>query len=371
MKRNGKTIYCKKVMAPFMELAEELRDRISGGGFKPGDFVGTEVQLAEYHRLSRMTARRAVQQLVDEGIVERRPGLGIFVSEKKSAPVRIRFMAGNLLWIPAVRVAHAVQECAAGPGFEIEVFDACGKLAAFNDELAGLADGGFSGAIVMSQHDAAFSRAVVELAAAKFPLAVVDQTLTDIPVASVASDNRRGGWLAAREFISLGHRRIAFIGDLSADTTATRAKGVADACAEASIPPPSQYDIPGQRFADWEPMIRRRVEELLAASQLPTGIVCSCDAVARHVMRVLADCGVHVPDDMSVSGFDDDPIAEWTSPALTTVRQDFDAMGRMAFAMLERAIMRGTVAPEHADIPVTLVKRKSIGHLPGPRRLAS
>ena len=216
----------------------------------------------------------------------------------------------------------------------------------------------------MSQHDAECNLAFGSLAASGFPLVVVDQSFREIPVASVASDNREGGRLAAEALIAAGHREIAFIGDLAADTTAARAQGVADACAAALVPPPVRYDIPAQRFDDWEPAIRRCVAAMLAASPRPTAVACSCDAVARHVLRALAAAGLAVPRDMGVTGFDDDPIAEWTSPPLTTVRQDFGEMGRRAFTALARMLDGRTVAPAAAPcaetVPVALVARGSV-----------
>ena len=69
--------------APFAVLAENLRRRIEEKALKPGAMIGTEVNLAAESGLSRMTVRRAVQELVDAGLVERRAGRGIFVSEAR------------------------------------------------------------------------------------------------------------------------------------------------------------------------------------------------------------------------------------------------------------------------------------------------
>ena len=347
--------------APFAILAENLRRRIEEKALKPGAMIGTEVNLAAESGLSRMTVRRAVQELVDAGLVERRAGRGIFVSEARSSVARsIRVLVGNLLWAPAVRVAQAVQEEAQKVGREASVFDARGNLAAFIDELKALPDSGFAGAVIMSQHDAGFNRALVGLVAAEFPFVVVDQTLSDLPADSVSSDNRAGGHLAAGALLAAGHARLAFLGDMAADTTAARAQGVADACAEALVPPPLRLAIPGQRFGDWEPAIRRSVNKLLNEKNRPTALVCSCDAVARIAMRALATHDVAVPDEISVTGFDDDPIAEWTSPALTTVRQDFAEMGRHAYTLLNVRLADPASPPRHDDVAVTLIERDSI-----------
>ena len=223
-------------LPPYAELAARLRERIAKKALPPGAWLGTEVALAEESGLSRMTARRAVQLLVDEGLLERRPGRGVFVRAAGPAPRAIRVLAGNLLWAPAVRVAQAVQEGAPAAGLEVSVFDARGDLAVFIDELKALPDSGFAGAVIMSQHDAAFNRALVGLVAAEFPFVIIDQTLSDLPADSVSSDNRAGGHLAAGALLAAGHSRLAFLGDMAADTTAARAQGVADACAEALVP---------------------------------------------------------------------------------------------------------------------------------------
>lgn len=355
----------KPHLAPYEKLAERLRRRIRAKSLEPGAWIGTEVRLAAENGLSRMTARRAVQLLVDEGLVERRAGRGVFVREKGAATRRIAFLAGNLLWAPAVRVAHAVQEEATARGVAVDVFDARGNLAAFLETLASLPESGAAGAVVMSQHDSEFNRALARLVAADFPFVVVDQTLSDLHGASVASDNRAGGRIAAKALLDAGHERIAFLGDLAADTTAARSQGVADACAAALVPPPAVFDIPGQRFDDWEPAIRTRIAELVGGESRPTGLVCSCDAVARIAMRALAAQGLAVPHDISLVGFDDDPIAEWTSPALTTVRQDFDEMGHRAFSALS-SLLDGA-APRHESVPVALVMRDSLA---APKALA-
>ena len=355
-----------KHLPPYAELAARLRERIAKESLPPGAWIGTEVAIAAESGLSRMTVRRAVQALVDEGLVERRAGRGVFVRGERAATRRLRVVAGNLLWTPAVRVAQAVQEGAAAAGFEASVFDGRGDLGAVVAELRALPGSGAAGAIVMSQHDPTFNRALAALVAADFPFVVADQMLSDLPGSSVASDNRAGGRLAAEALLAAGHRRLAFLGDLAADTTAERAQGAADACAEALVPPPLRLDIPGQRFSNWEPAIRGRIGELLRARPRPTALVCSCDAVARHAIRALAARGVAVPRGMSVTGFDDDPIAEWGSPALTTVRQDFAEMGRRALALLAERLVAGS-APRHEAVPVSLVRRETIAPPPRPR----
>lgn len=344
----------------YASLAERLRNRIREHALAPGDCIGTEVQLARESGLSRMTVRRAVQMLLDEGLAERRPGLGVFVRRADQATRSVLFLAGDLLWAPAVRVSQAVQEAAVAEGVRIRLFDARGRLEDVLAEMRALPSSGLTGAIVMSQHDPAFNRALSTLVAKDVPFVVVDQTLTDIEAPSVVSDNRVGGRLAAAALLAAGHRRIAFVGDLGADTTAERARGVAEACAAAGIPVVPMLDIPGKRFTDWSPDIHRALREVVRGPGRPTAIVCSCDAVAATAYRALAEVGLRVPDDISVTGFDDDPLCEWMTPPLTTVRQDFNEMGRQAFAALCRRIADPSAPAERISVPVALVERGSV-----------
>ena len=77
-------------------------------------------------------------------------------------------------------------------------------------------------------------------------------------------------------------------------------------------------------------------------------------------MRALAEEGVSVPRDMSLVGFDDDPIAEWTSPALTTIRQDFSAMGVGAARALAARIKDPSAPGRTLLVSVSIVMRESL-----------
>ena len=354
-----------KLIPPYAALAAELRRRIVADALSAGDYIGTELQIAKESRRSRMTVRRSVQMLINEGLVERRPGRGIFVRAQGHETRHIHMLAGNLLWTPAVRVSRAVQERAQEAGIDVTLRDACGSIEEDVASIRELPTQEIDGAIIMSQHCASFNRALAFLVASEFPFVVVDQGLRDIEAPSVVSDNRDGGAQAVRHLAKFGHTRIAFIGDIEASTSEERYIGVRDGCAELGLPLPAVYDIQcNDRFADWEPNIRKSTLALLSTSPRPTAIVCSCDAVARHVYRVLADQGLTVPSDMSIIGFDDDPIAEWVSPSLTTIRQDFTSMGHAAMMLLEQRIANANTPTRHIRIPVTLVERESVAAPP-------
>ena len=220
----------------------------------------------------------------------------------------------------------------------------------------------------MSLHGPTFSEAVYGLKAAGFPFVLVDQRLHDIPVPSVTADNYDGGQQAARHLLGHGHARIGFVGDLVATTVRDRLSGLRDAVGDAGLPFDRSLvvdiDAEGDRLGDWSAKVEASIRDLMSKPNPPTALFCSCDAIARAAYRALASLGVSVPRDVSLIGFDDDPLAEWLTPALTSVRQPFQEMGRAAMELLSRRMADATAPPEHRSLPVQLVQRSSVG----PRR---
>jgi DNA-binding LacI/PurR family transcriptional regulator len=89
------------------------------------------------------------------------------------------------------------------------------------------------------------------------------------------------------------------------------------------------------------------------------------DGQAFGVLQALGERGLRAPDDLSVVGFDDVPVASWSTPALTTVRQPLAAMAATAFRMLRSDPATAVGEPHHIELATTLVIRESTGP---PRR---
>jgi LacI family transcriptional regulator len=174
---------------------------------------------------------------------------------------------------------------------------------------------------------------------------------------------------ATRHLIELGHRRIAIIGGppglwssqarLDGYRAALQAAGLT---LDDSLLRRDHFSVSGGR---------RQAAELLALPQPPTALVAGNDSQAFGVLQVLGERGLRAPDDLSVVGFDDVPVAAWATPALTTVRQPLAAMAATAFRMLRSD--RATAAGEahHIELATTLVVRNSTGPPRTPAQPAS
>jgi DNA-binding LacI/PurR family transcriptional regulator len=196
------------------------------------------------------------------------------------------------------------------------------------------------------------------LAKAGIPVVVVDPAEEPgAGVRSVGTTNWQGGLTAARHLIELGHRRIAVIGGPSSLWSArARVDGYRAAMLEAGLPVDESL-IRRDGFS--VEAGRRQASELLGRDDRPTGIVTGNDAQAFGVLQALSQFRLRAPDDVSVVGFDDVPVANWAAPALTTVRQPLAAMAAAAFRMLKSGDGAGATESHHVELATTLVVRDS------------
>lgn len=141
---------------------------------------------------------------------------------------------------------------------------------------------------------------------------------------TVGVDNRTGGRLAGECLIQAGRKRLAFLGDTVAPELTERYLGLCDAAAAAGLPEPVKL---GAHLAS-DIMKDEIATHIVRIGTEFDGIVAASDLIAMHAVRALADYGLTVPDQVSVTGFDDLPLAEQTIPRLTTISQSIPAGAR-------------------------------------------
>jgi LacI family transcriptional regulator len=196
---------------------------------------------------------------------------------------------------------------------------------------------------------------LVELVREGFPI-VLQGALPDLEVTSVDVDNRAGARHAVEHLLALGHRRIACITNAPLVYTAAqdRLDGYLDALRGAGIQPRSEWIAAGAFDA---PSGHAAMAELLERSAFDAVFVAS-DVVALGAISALREAGRRVPQDVSVVGFDDIPLAAYFDPPLTTVRLPAFELGQAAGrALLER--IAGRAVPDRTLLPTELIVRAS------------
>ncbi|MFE2050921.1 LacI family DNA-binding transcriptional regulator [Streptomyces sp. NPDC059459] len=173
-------------------------------------------------------------------------------------------------------------------------------------------------------------------------------------------DNEGGGRLVARELAALGHRRIAGVfGAANTTTGRERELGFLLALADEGIGLPEDRVVRGPFEYDTG---YRALPRLLESAQRPTAVFCGNDVVAVGVLNAARAAGLRVPEDLTVVGFDDLPMASWEVLRLTTVRHDLQELARQAARLLVRRITgEADAAGERLVLPTEFVPRGTHG----------
>ncbi|WP_327178584.1 LacI family DNA-binding transcriptional regulator [Streptomyces sp. NBC_01335] len=174
-----------------------------------------------------------------------------------------------------------------------------------------------------------------QLRSRSIPFVIIDPAGDPEPdVPSVGSANWSGGLAATRHLIELGHRRIGIItGPEDMICSLARLDGYRSAMSMAGLEASSDLVLYGDFHVEGG---YDRTMELLALPDPPTAIFAGSDLQALGVLEAARVSGLRVPHDLSVVGYDDVPIARWSSPALTTVHQPLRQMAEEAVQMLLR-----------------------------------
>jgi LacI family transcriptional regulator len=190
-----------------------------------------------------------------------------------------------------------------------------------------------------------------------FPFVLIDHQGVGHDCPAVGAANWQGAYNASEYLIKIGHQRIGFItGTMDLGCSIDRLDGYKSALRTYHIPESPELIYEGDFFqADGY----AGASELLDLSNPPTAIFASNDVMAMGVMDAVRTRGLRIPQDVSIIGFDDIPQASLMHPALTTVNQPLEKMGRVATQMLLDLLQNPGKAADRIELPTQLVIRDS------------
>jgi DNA-binding LacI/PurR family transcriptional regulator len=205
-------------------------------------------------------------------------------------------------------------------------------------------------------------RLLQDLAGAHVPVVALWQGRHNTGVRCVAVDNAAGIRAVLDHVTDLGHRRIGFVGGRRLGDIKEREEAFVGYLGEIDAAPRPGYLQHGVN--DPQSAIDA-LANLCALPEPPTAVVAATDVLAIGLLHAAHQRGLGVPEELSVTGFDDIPMAAYTVPALTTLRMPVSEMVEQAMRMV---LDEPDSGPEHHPIPVlqpSLVVRSSTGPAPG------
>lgn len=222
------------------------------------------------------------------------------------------------------------------------------------DSLA--SSGRYDGVIIMSLPIE--SQELTRISETHFPTVLIETSDSRFPTLEV--NNWDGANQAVRHLLERGNKNIGFVGfypisGYSTNASKAREQGYIDTLLEngKTVIPEHlincEYDIEDTR---------KRVVEMLKQNNPPDAIFCAADINALGVLKAASDCGVRVPDDLAVVGFDDIDIADYLG--LTTIRQPLEGSGKEAAQIIHKLIKEPTsMYSRKIELPLELIIRTS------------
>ncbi|HEY3453675.1 MAG TPA: LacI family DNA-binding transcriptional regulator [Bryobacteraceae bacterium] len=243
--------------------------------------------------------------------------------------------------------AHGYEVVAANTGYEPERLVSSIRLM-MGRRVAGLA-------VIVSEMDAALK---TELAEGEMPVVFYDVGAPGKKSTNIRVQYRKGIEKIVQYLHNLGHTRMAFIGHhAKLAPLDERKKAFLETVARYS----PHLEITSEADADGPEGGRKAARQLLASNFTPTAIICVNDFTAIGVLRELRDQGLRVPEDISVTGFDNIKLSEFCFPALTTVHIPRDRIGHSVFASLVPNADGGTAPSREILIDPEFLVRDSTG----------
>jgi len=200
---------------------------------------------------------------------------------------------------------------------------------------------------------------IKELSRRGVPIVFMDVGQVGPKMSHVMIDYGNGVRQAVDHLAGLGHKRMAFIsGPLELHSARTRRQAFLEGMRGHGIEPDKKLVREGTHTAEGG---REAMTALLRLSKRPTAVVCSNDWTAIGALNAIAAAGLRVPQDISLVGFDDIPLASYTNPPLTSVRMSASDVGTVAFRALFGLVSGERVEGDVYQIPTELIARASSG----------
>jgi LacI family repressor for deo operon, udp, cdd, tsx, nupC, and nupG len=197
------------------------------------------------------------------------------------------------------------------------------------------------------------------------PMVNACEVVKDATFPTISLDNRAAAKAMTEHLIELGHRRIGLIkGPKSSPLTQARVAGYKDALHQAGIALDSTLICHGDFTlnAGFEGAAR-----MLELPNRPTALFCENDEMAIGALKRLKQSGLRVPEDISLVGFDDIPMAAYCDPPLTTISQPAEAFGEKSVEILIALIEKRSIIDRHVVLPFTLTLRNSTARPPADK----
>jgi len=356
-------------------IMNDIKKRIEAGELKPHDPLPTQIELAKQYNTSEITSRRALSDLMQEGYVYRIRGKGSFIQETAAQdgpkPIRTLFFAYRNQEIRDFNhpffsdMFAGIKAACTENGIDFHMWNIGDDYVLPDDPNAGI--------ILLTTNDAFDQTYLSRWQKENRKLLTVHFYYPHLGIPYVIVDNLTGGYLATQHLLSLGHRRIGVIltGNSILELNqefSLRLQGYRLALSQRQIPFDPSLVAVMSGGVELVGMGSEGFKRLMELNDPPTAIFATSDYKAIGAIQAAREAGLRVPEEISVVGYDDVKVSEYTYPTLTTVNQNTYKLGERAAEILLFEMKDGETRLLKDEIVPTLVHRSSTGPAPDGSR---
>ncbi|HLV09289.1 MAG TPA: GntR family transcriptional regulator [Halanaerobiales bacterium] len=352
----------------YEQIKQRIFKRVNSGEYRAEEKIPSERELCKHYSVSRTTIRKAIDELVAEGVLIRRSGRGTFVADNLP---KVKKKTDNILFLRCVhsdisRSTSEIKDDIFYPkvlaGVEIAAsknnYHCLYKIINendFNEEELEKSINNSDGIVCAEVHNYSFLKHLRKFSES---VVLVCSSINDAEFDMVEIDNLKGSIEAVNYLIDNGHRDIAFIGGSEKSCASTeREEGYLQTLKKRGKKiNPSFILSYGWRLEDGY----NAVMDLLKQNTLPTAIFAASDLLAIGAINAIKDSGYSIPEDISVIGFDDIEMAGQVKPSLTTMRVRRAEMGEIAAKLMFERVNSQRDYPVRIAVPTVLQKRNSV-----------
>jgi len=364
MELNSTAVRMPEMVLPSHVAAAKLREEIRRGRYAAGDRLSSEPLLAKKFGVNRGTIRKALTILQKERLIARQRGHGTFVSSPtfgQGAGANVS-MIGVMVWEKEYYFGAIIQEASGYSTSRGYMLTTCSNVTAETEDLGvnAFIKNGILGIVLAPNLRNSSSGAYKRLIEKNIPVVIIDSLIPGVNEDFVSIDDQQGTYLATQHLIELGHTKIGYVGHnvhTNVPSQPERLAGFLNACKQSNITVPENWQVETSFDAeDYLPKLR----SFLGQEPRPTAIVTFNDMWAVRVIQVARELHLRVPEDISVTGFDNSSESKNYDIPITTVNPEPGAVGITAVDLLISKI-----EGKHPDfkrkilINPTLVVRKS------------
>ena len=342
----------------YLNIAQILENEILSGRWNVGDRLPTEPEFCARFGVARQTLRQAVGMLEEQGLVERLQGSGTYVRAATPAKQRRQTICVMTTYLDDYIfpvILSGVEEVLTREGYNIQMRLTRNRISTERQNLLELQNSECSGLIIEGTKTALYNpNTAIYQNLAGTPTVFINGWSRDLhEISCVAADDYQGARTLTEYLISRGHTAIGGIFKPDDIQGLKRHQGYLDALMEAGLPVEEEswrwYTTEDARFL-FQPAMATWLRRF-------TAVMCYNDAMAVKVMRFAEANDILVPEELSVTGFDNSELAEVMG--LTTVAHPGAELGRVAAeAVLQR--MKEPEVPVQRLLPMPLVERRSV-----------